>query len=299
MFFHNLKFDGQSIISYFVDKGCQYGVDYTAMISSDGVWYQITIQSKGHTIKIWDSLKKFPGLSVSRLAKTYGYSDKKEKPHFGAYRPIDYQPTEEEIEYCLQDSRIVAYAIGKQWENGYKGMTLSSDAFHGVKASINQDKGYTTWRKEMPALTPEWDAWIRKSYKGGWTYLNPVYANKTLEDIKVYDVNSLYPWVMHDCPLPVGHPKQRKPKGNELYVIKFRCTFQLNEGYLPMVQIKGQPYWYKGTEYLECSLKPETLTMTSVDFDIFTRHYDVEILSEPQYVSFQSKVGLLADYIDC
>lgn len=299
IFFHNLRFDGQSLVNYFIDNNWQYGIDYQLILSSDGIWYEIKILSNGNIIKIWDSLKKFPGLSVANLAKMYNYPDKKAKPHFDTYRDINYQPTDEEIEYCLQDSRIVAYAIGKQWELGYRAMTLSSDAFKGVQQSINQGKFYTHWRKEMPVLSKEWDDWIRPSYKGGWTYLNPKYAEQTLENIKVYDVNSLYPWVMRDCLLPYGAPKKRKPYGGELAVLKFVCDFELKDGMLPMMQIKGQPDTYKGSEYLTRSLKAETLTMTSVDFELFTKHYDVEILSEPYYVSFNAKTGLLKDYIDC
>jgi len=299
IFFHNLRFDGQFLINHFVDNNWQYGVDYSIILSTEGQWYQIALANGVNTIKIWDSAKKFPGLTVAKLAKMYNYPDKKEKPHFETYRGLDYQPTEEEIEYCLQDSRIVAYAIGKQFELGYTSMTLSSDAFKGVQASINQGRFWKYWRKEMPELSKKWDDFIRPSYKGGWTYLNPKFADKTLHNIKVYDVNSLYPWVMRDCLLPCGEPRIRKPYGGELSIVKFVCDFELKEGMLPMMQIKGQPHIYKGSEYLKRSLKEESLTMTNIDFELFTKHYDVEILSEPYYVSFNAKVGLLKDYIDC
>lgn len=265
IFFHNLRFDGQSLVNYFVDNHWEYGVDYQLILSSDGIWYEIKILSNGSVIKIWDSLKKFPGLSVASIAKMYNYPDKKEKPHFELYRGLDYIPTDEEIEYCLQDSRIVAYAIGKQWDKGYTSMTLSSDAFKGVQSSINQGRFWKYWRKEMPELSKEWDDWIRPSYKGGWTYLNKKYANQNIENIKVYDVNSLYPWVMRDTLLPCGVPRKRKPYGGELSIVKFVCDFELNEGYLPMIQIKGEPAIYKGSEYLTRSLRAETLTMTNID----------------------------------
>lgn len=300
IFFHNLRFDGQSLVNHFIDAGWIYGVDYQLILSSDGIWYEIKIMNGKNVIKIWDSLKKFPGLSVANLAKMYNYPDKKAKPHFESYRGLDYQPTEEEIEYCLQDSRIVAYAIGIEWEKGHRAMTLSSDAFKEVQKSINAEKGgfWKHWRNYMPELSKEWDEWIRPSYKGGWTYLNPTFADKTLENVKVYDVNSLYPWVMHDCLLPYGNPAKRKPKGGELYLVKFVCDFELNEGYLPMIQIKGRPDLYKGSEYLKRNLEPAVLTMTSVDYEMFIKHYEVDLLSEPYYVSFRAKTGLLAPYID-
>lgn len=300
IFFHNLRFDGQSLISYFVDMGWIYGVDYQLILSAEGIWYEIKILNHGHVIKIWDSLKKFPGLSVANLAKLYNFPDKKQKPHFETYRPLDYIPSPEEIEYCLQDSRIVAYAIGIQWAKGHTSMTLSSDAFKGVQESINKEKGgfWKHWRNYMPELSLEWHKWCKPAYKGGWSYLNPIYRAKVLENIKVYDINSLYPWVMRNCLLPYGNPMKRKPKGNELYLIKFVCDFDLKEGYLPTIQIKNRPDLYKGTEYLTTNTEPATFTMSSIDYELFQEHYDVNILSEPYYVSFRAKEGLLKDYID-
>ena len=39
IFFHNLRFDGQSLVNYFIDAGWIYGVDYQLILSSDGIWY--------------------------------------------------------------------------------------------------------------------------------------------------------------------------------------------------------------------------------------------------------------------
>ena len=53
-------------------------------------------------------------------------------------------------------------------------MTLSSDAFNGVKKFIG---GYKGWRRRFPEITTEEDKFIRQSYKGGWVYVNPKYKN--------------------------------------------------------------------------------------------------------------------------
>lgn len=259
-----------------------------------GNWYGINILCYDKKIAIWDALKKFPGLSLQQVAGLFGIEGKKEKPFFDAYRPIDYKPTDEEIEYCLQDSRILAYAMKKEYEAGHTGMTLSSDAFNDVKNTIG---GYKGWRKNMPELLDSVDAFVRKAYKGGWVYCNPKYQNKELENVTVYDVNSLYPWVMHDCPLPVGPAYVgHKPHGRMLSVMKFKAEFKLETGF-PTIQIKNTPR-YKDTEYLKRSEGPTELCLTNVDYELFKDNYSISYMSEPEYVSFYSQVGLLAPYID-
>lgn len=183
VYFHNLKFDGRFIINYLCFNNYVYGVDYKCLIDDMNNWYEIWLSNGEHEFKIWDSLKKFPGCSVNSIAKMYKIEGKKEQPFFDIYRPEDYEPTKEEIEYCLQDSRIIAYAIGQQYKLKHKKMTLSSDAFSDVKKTI----GYFKYNRVFPELSADDDERIRKAYKGGWTYLNPIYQEKDIENVQVYD----------------------------------------------------------------------------------------------------------------
>lgn len=294
IYFHNLRFDGSFLLYHFVDCGMIYGRDYTCMIDGMNNWYQIELINGVKVIKIWDSLKKFPGQSVNSIAKMFHIEGKKEKPYFEMYRGEDYKATEEEIEYCLQDSRIIAHAIEHEEKLKHTGITLSSDAFNSVKSFIGGFKG---WRNNFPELDLETDEFIRQSYKGGWVYCNLKYQNKILHNTVSYDVNSLYPWVMHDCLLPYGQPLLRKPHGKEQFVIQFETEFKLKEGYLPTIQIKKNPR-YEATEYLTESMGPTVLTLTNIDYELFLEHYDVFYHGEPKYITFTSKIGLLAKYID-
>ncbi|MGN1371248.1 MAG: DNA polymerase [Candidatus Coprovivens sp.] len=44
---------------------------------------------------------------------------------------------------------------------------------------------------------------LDKVINGGFTYLNPIYKEKIVENINVLDVNSLYPSVMQYCKMPI------------------------------------------------------------------------------------------------
>lgn len=294
IFFHNLAFDGSFILSYFTEHDYGYGLNYDCIIDDLNNWYQIRIFTPSGEIKIWDSLKKFPGQSVKSLAKLYKFGDKKQPPFFERYIPEDYEPYDEEVEYCLQDSRIVANAISKEWEQGHKSLTLSADAFSDVKISLGGFKG---WRKFMPKLDKRVDSWIRDSYKGGWTYCNPKYQNQDIDEVCVYDVNSLYPYVMSYCELPWGLPDGRPPNDGELFIVRFKTSFKLKDGYLPTIQIKNN-FRFNETEYLTDSKGEVELCLTSVDYKLFMEHYNVGYVKEPIYLTFKSKVGLLAEYID-
>lgn len=293
IFFHNLAFDGSFIIAYLEEQGWRYELDFDMVVDGLNNWYQLRLLRTGKEIKIWDSLKKFPSQSVKSLAKLYGFGDKKEPPHFDRYIPIDYVPYKEEIEYCLQDSRIVANAIGKEWENGHKSLTLSADAFNDVKHSLG---GYTKWRKYMPKLSKRCDEFCRKSYKGGWTYCNPKFQFQEIENITVFDVNSLYPYCMVNTLLPYGKPYFRPPKDDELYIINFKTMFKIKKNHLPTIQVKNN-FRFSETEYITDSKGELELTLTSVDFELFKEQYDVAYIKEPDYISFKAVIGLLEEYM--
>ena len=299
VFFHNLRFDGKFIIDYLERNYAQYGENYELLADDMGNWYQImlypTPENKKNKIRIWDSLKKFPGQSVNDVASMFKIEGKKEKPYFDLYRPEGYEPTPEEIEYCLQDSRIVAHAISDFYERGYTKMTLASDAFKEVKNILG---GFQRFNNIFPPLDDTMYDFIEPSYKGGFVYVNPRYQDKDIGECIVLDINSMYPDKMRNYPLPFGEPILREPKGDEQFIISFEAEFDLKEDHIPTIQIKNMPKYYSPTQYVVSTVEPAILTLTSLDYKLFLEHYDVHYMSEPTYVTFRSKTGLLRDYVD-
>ena len=295
IYFHNLRFDGSFILAYVVENNWLYGEDYSMLVDGMGNWYQISINLGEEKIKIWDSLKKYPNQSVNDIAHLYGIEGKKEKPYFDLYRPEGYIPTPEEIEYCIQDSRIVAHAIYSDIKRGHTKMTLASDAFEEVRKALG---GYGAFKRTFPVLSDYDYELCSASYKGGYVYVNPKFQEKQIDGCIVLDINSMFPDKMRNKPLPFGQPVNRKPKGNELYICRFEADFDIKEGYLPTVQVKNMPGLYSPTQYVLHTNTTPTLVMTSIDFKLFQEHYDINYMSEPEYLCFRSKTGVLADYID-
>ena len=158
---------------------------------------------------------------------------------------------------------------------------------------------------------PDYDKDVRLAYKGGYTYLKPEYKEKDLTTGLVFDVNSLYPWTMHDCPLPYGEPiffegEYEPDKMYNVYVQHLVTHIKLKDGYLPTLQVKNNLSFIP-TEYItdstvdadgEENLEPLELWLTNIDLKLLKEHYD---LINPAYINgwkFKSTNTLFTSYID-
>ena len=77
----------------------------------------------------------------------------------------------------------------------------------------------------------EIDKDMRQAYKGGFTYLNPIYEEIDVGAGVVLDVNSLYPSVMYEKPLPIGDPEFYNGKYEEDAKLVFNSKIYYNYKY--------------------------------------------------------------------
>lgn len=316
IFFHNLKFDGQFILSWLFKNGYKHVTDqeekaaktFSTLISDKGMYYQIEVifERKGRKVNkvtFQDSLKLIP-LSVDAIAKSFKLPISKLKIDYDRHNNLpEYSPlTDEEIEYIKNDVKIVAYAINYFYEQGLNKMTIGSCALEEYKKLIEKKN----FKRFYPP--PQYDADVRQSYKGGFTYLNPEFEGKVVSEGLVFDVNSLYPSVMYGCEeeyLPFGTPiffkgKYERDDIYPLYVQMINCQFELKPGKIPTIQIK-HGYNFRGNEYLTSSNDLDVcLCLTSVDLALFLENYNVynlEYLSGWKFRGCKGN-GLFGAYID-
>ena len=337
-YFHNLKFDGSFIIDYLLRNGYTYDDfltepnTFSTMITEQKVFYSVKVRFKDRPqinkngkpklrkgvpvykkciINFKDSLKKIP-LKVSQIAKSYGIKEQKTEIDYKLFRPIGYELTQQEREYITNDVIIVAKAlddmINKQGQNA---LTISSDALSDFKhrlanvprgKSKEKERAEECFRSFFPELTMDSDDFIRKAYKGCYTYCNPKYVGKVMGCGLVYDVNSLYPSCMRDCYLPYGEPIYYKgipnpPDEYPLFITHFKCIFKLKPNHLPTIQLKNNPRFME-TEYLIEVDTHEELYLTSVDFKLFEEHYDIYDLEFIDGFYFKARIGFFEDYIE-
>jgi len=309
-YFHNLKFDGEFILSYLLRNGYKYDREgkkanktFTVLIADTGAWYSIEVifEKKNKTYKkavIHDSLKKLP-FKVSQISKAFQLKDEKLEIDYKAYREPGHELTEEERAYIVNDCRIVANALQIQFAQGLKKMTNASDALNGYKSSLPSN----VFEKWFPVLPIELDADIRRAYKGGYVYLNAIHKNRRGLKGVTLDVNSLYPSVMYYSLLPYGYPMYFEGEPNPddtypLFIVRLECAFDLKPGHLPTIQLKNNRAFIE-TEYLTTSdgdIVP--MTLTSVDLALFFDHYDVSNLTYINGWKFRGVTGMFKEYIE-
>jgi len=305
--FHNLAFDGEFIIWWLFNNGFEYSEKYRSetfrtLISNTGKFYQLEIifEKVGRKTKkavMRDSLKKLP-MSVEAIGRAFNTPVQKTSIDYDLIRPLNHRLTDEERDYLKGDVQIVAYALEQQKKQGLKKLTVGSDALNNFKEHFDR------WAFLFPQIKHSADKEIRKAYRGGWTYANPKYQANIDLDLtvgagSVYDVNSLYPYVMLNCPLPVGYPHFFEGQYNgqyPLWIQFFSAHCKLKPDHLPMLQIKKNPYFME-SEYLTDTEGIVELAMTNIDIDLLNDHYNVTIFKYHGGFAFDSMVGLFDDYI--
>lgn len=233
VYVHNLaKFDSVFLIKYLAtSKDCY--MDKPLM--KDGRFIQITIkvgEVEPYTLKFMDSLQMLPQ-SLKSLAKQFNVEEKglfpvlmpkpelfeaKEGffPDFKFFGKItedeylkfksefkgDWDFRNESIKYCEQDC-ITLYQVISKFnkliferfsKNIWEYPTLPSLALAIFRSNYLEDN-------KIPRLTGKISDDIRDGFTGGSTDMFIPYSNKP---IYVYDVNSLYPYVMAMFDMPIG-----------------------------------------------------------------------------------------------
>lgn len=317
--FQNLKFDGNFIIPYLINNGYEYIDDkkysrdrtFTTLIGDTGQFYSIEVYFevnrhiaksgrkyvKTRKVKFLDSRKVIP-MSVEKAAKSFGLPILKGEIDYNKFREVGYQPTEEEWAYQINDVQIMAMCLNQMYDEGLTKMTTASNAL-----SYYKDMMGNSFKKYFPELPKEIDGDIRQSYKGGFTYLNPIYEEVVTQGGYVFDVNSMYPAKMKYEKMPIGHPvffegEYQEDKFYPLYVQSLNCSFTLKPGKIPSIQLKHNSLFTEN-EYIETTNGDIVgLILTSIDLELFFENYDVADITFNGGWKFKAKSGLFTNYID-
>jgi hypothetical protein len=316
--FHNLRFDGAFSDSYFQDGpgrglsmhagtwrtnqtpvGC-----FSALISDTGAHYSrfVRVPGMGH-FEMRDSLKKFPATTIAALAKMFGAPNPKGVIDYEAERPEGYQPTADEWEYLETDVEILATALLAAQEAGALGLTIGGDAIKEYRRTMDHGK----FRSVFPIIDRETDDFIRRAYRGGWTWINPEHQGLVLEAPEgevlgaVEDVNSMYPAVMHQSPYPVGAPVRLAPGQHELkgfphVIYGALLDATIKPGKFPMLQVKKDAR-YNPVQY-QTAVDAIEWYGTEVDWQLLYDQYDVRIHEWTPGLAFASQWGLFTRYVD-
>lgn len=358
VYYHNLKFDGTFIVSYFLEKlnlkqsiiktgSDDYDIQFTSTsnmsnnsfiynISDKGKWFTIIAKFNNYMIEFRDSLKLLP-FSVKEIGKAFKTKHTKLDIEYTGFRYAGCTITDKEKEYISNDVLVVKEALENMFAEGHNKITIGACCLSEYKSILTKK----TFESLYPDLTLEYlnqeehtydtvDAWIRKSYKGGWCYLVRGKENKIYTNGVTADVNSLYPSMMHSESgniYPVGYPTwwsgnyipDEATNDGKYFFIRLKTRFYIKEGMLPFVQIKGN-FLYSPTEVLETSdvyIKKENrysryitdfegnlvdtrveMVLTQTEYYLLIDHYNLEECVILDGCYFNAYSGLFDEYID-
>lgn len=306
-YFHNLKFDGEFIISWLLKNGYKYNNNlvsktFNCVIAGTGQFYKIDIcfYKKGRykkVVHIFDSLKKLP-FSVKKIATAFELPILKGEIDYKAEREKGHILTKEELDYLRNDVEIMARALNIQIAEGLTHMTIGSDSLHIYKTIIGENR----FKHFFPILHPEVDRDIRRAYRGGYTYVNKIFQGKDIQNGLVYDVNSMYPSVMYEELLPYGVPiffdgQYEYDENYPLYIQKIKVDLRVKDDHIPTIQCKTNIY-FNANEYIEDTMGMLTIYVTNVDLDVIKEQYDILDIEYINGYKFRGIRGLFCEYID-
>lgn len=325
VYFHNLAYDVTLLLVALFRMGYTLSQQergwskpaagtFYPMCTEDGVWYalKVTFHHGNKTVEFRDSLKILP-FSLDTIAKSLDTKAQKllGTIDYSKHRPMDYQPTVEERKYIQNDVLVLSEALdlirGREHDLT-ESLTIGSACMKAFKKTMNP-----LWYDRVFAeLDAETDAKLRKSYRGGYCYVNrenPLINENQIVDLRgsiirgnTYDVNSLYPWAMYKKVFPAGDPIDLAPEfwdpyGDMPYIVTVVVDFKKKEGFLPFIQLKGTSR-FQENEYPMDSEGPVEVTLTGPDYRMFKRHYDLYSEEIVQVWGFESVKGIFDEYIE-
>lgn len=295
IYFHNLKFDGTFILDWLLNNGYEYKDDlskvdkgFNALIGDMGQFYSITFKfTKNKQVHFYDSLKVLP-FKVEKLAKDFNMAIEKEKINYD-----DYTLNAKSLIYQIHDIKIVATALKAIKEEGMTKMTTASCAYTSFRSMYNSE----CFDTRFPVLPKDFLIEWRQAYRGGRCQVNPIYQGKVLKGVKRFDINSMYPWAMHDMPLPYGMPIELdKPNQYPFELYKVEIGFDLKPDCLPSL-LKKNTLYQDDTYYIDSDGVIE-LYISNIDLDLVKRNYNVYYLKYVKMYGFTCTTYSFRAYID-
>ncbi len=319
IYFHNGSgFDFEFILPYIYKNQKALAIQkFEYVTNSAGKTYRIIISKifthnkKGKKIRPKEVSIEFNcsilllNQSIAKLGKELKISGlKKEEIDYHKIRNYKTKKdiTPEELSYLEKDIEIQRLAMLEFLEiSKNPRITIGATSYAAWNEQINKKFHFPT--KLVPAFKKEEYIHLRQWYHGGYVYVNEDIRNKEIETVSSFDVNSLYPYVMIDRPLPFGYPiKNIKPYMKDVNNTDY---FHLIEVKVKHAKVKDKIPPFLGIKKdndpafkYEKELHNETLYLTTPTYKLFKEHYTSSIEYEVIRYVFRTRNDLFKEYID-
>lgn len=308
LYFHNLAFDGEFIVSWLLSNGYEYSDKpktgcFKTIISNTGLWYSIEIWWKYSIYRstkttIWDSFKLIP-FSIEKIAHDFNLPIRKLKLDYKEKREVGHELTQHEVDYLFNDIDIEGMALNECFKLGFNKMTATSCSFETFKKSLPM-----AFEKIFPPLEMNVDSDLRPAYNGGFVWANPELKEKEIGQGIVFDVNSLFPSRMYYELLPYDTPvyfegEYQQDDEYPLWVGVVSFAFDIKKDHIPCISLDKFSRFFGSKKYVDTSNGDVVcMTLTSVDWELFNEQYDVYDVEFINGYKFRGCVGIARRFID-
>lgn len=174
-----------------------------------------------------------------------------------------------------------------------KGTTIASMAMTDYI-----DGDYAGFKRHFPPLDRDDYHRMRPSYYGAIVYSKP----GEYRDCRSWDVNSLYPSIMRDAPMPTGSPiwydgEYQHDNDYPLHIDVIAFDARLKTGKTATLT-NILPVWGYEGERLDSTLGVVTMPVTDVDLETLTENYDIHVWEHIGGWKFRKSHGLYYAYVD-
>lgn len=294
IYFHNLKFDFSYIHYYCLKNNIECKV-----LEKKGTIYQVKI----YNVQLRDSMNFMP-MTLKEVGDNY--CTKYQKTSIDYNVDWDHQATEEEIEYCINDCRVLEEGLTNYLGTLYEVLNQAGSETARDKVTkkltnagiaFEAFKEFSTYDECCPKTTNSQYRAFRDAYKGGYVYSNP---KGVCDNVQMIDCNSMYPFIYSTLDMPYGHPllstDMTKIFKFNFYIVRVLIKYDLRPGYIPI--IGGGVGKFGSTFYKSSSNgEYEEHTYCNIDLDLIKRFYDCDI----QYIwgaGFDTKPYFFKRYCD-
>ena len=294
VYVHNLSYEFQFMKNYFEWENVFAVAERKPIkaLEENGILYKDSYILSGYSLAV--VAKNLHSHTIEKLTGDLDYSK---------VRTSKTPLTQQELDYCEYDVRIVVYYIREQLEEyqdvskipltntGRVRNTVRNNCFYTSKNHRKSSTGkYKRYSKLIHSLTldePTYKQCLR-AFQGGFTHANANYTNKTLTNVTSIDFTSSYPTVMvaekfpmsSAIPLEVKNYSELKDLGRK-YCLIFDIQFK---GLISKIDfdnyLSESKCWNLKNVVTNNGriFKADTLetTITNVDLDIIEKCYSWE-----------------------
>ena len=291
---HNLSFDFQFMREYFQwSEVFSNDERHPIRAVSDNIEYRCTA-----TISALPLANLADNLVSHKIKKLKGELD------YSVIRTYKTPLSHEELQYCINDVRIILYYIQEQIQQCGNITKIPLTNTGRVRQYVKEHCLYVTKKDgkkgrnrryineiAVQTLTPELYTNCKLAFRGGFTHANPLHNGKELNDVTSYDLTSAYPSVMITEKYPFGAPEHIDVKEHTSQELRwyldhrcclFKATFhnlcvkdEAADTYISWIPSKMSAEGLKQLNNGRVTAA-DTLTMymTEIDFQIIERTYN-------------------------